>query len=44
MDNRIVAFREIMFRLVPPGFERFSETRQFMASFGGGDTFGRISV
>jgi len=33
----IVTFGEIMLRLTPPGFERFLQTPQFMASFGGGE-------
>ena len=33
----IVTFGEIMLRLAPPGFERFLQTPQFIASFGGGE-------
>src|ERR1035441_5246588 len=31
-----VTFGEIMLRLAPPGFERFLQTPQFVATFGGG--------
>src|SRR5215813_2991108 len=37
MDNRIVTFGEIMLRLAPPGLERFLQTPQFVATFGGGE-------
>src|SRR5437016_9763509 len=33
----IVTFGEIMLRLAPPGFERFMQTPQFVATFGGGE-------
>jgi|SRR5947209_5548411 len=33
----IVTFGEIMLRLAPPGFERFLQTPQFVATFGGGE-------
>ena len=29
MENKIVTFGEIMLRLAPPGFERFSQAKQF---------------
>jgi 2-dehydro-3-deoxygluconokinase len=32
-----VTFGEIMLRLAPPGFERFLQSPQFMATFGGGE-------
>ena len=32
-----VTFGEIMLRLAPPGFERFLQTPQFLATFGGGE-------
>ena len=34
---RIVTFGEIMLRLAPPGFERFLQTPQFLATFGGAE-------
>ena len=33
----IVTFGEIMLRLAPPGFERFLQSPQFVATFGGGE-------
>jgi 2-dehydro-3-deoxygluconokinase len=33
----ILTFGEIMLRLAPPGFERFLQTPQFVATFGGGE-------
>ena len=44
MKNRIVTFGEIMLRLVPPGYERFSQARQFNASFGGGEANVAVSL
>lgn len=44
MNNKIVTFGEIMLRLVPPGFERFSQARQFNASFGGGEANVAVSL
>src|SRR6202795_4084190 len=37
MPKNIVTFGEIMLRLAPPGFERFLQTPQFVATFGGGE-------
>src|SRR5205823_1558007 len=37
MSNKIVTFGEIMLRLAPPGLERFLQTPQFVATFGGGE-------
>jgi 2-dehydro-3-deoxygluconokinase len=36
-SGRVVTFGEIMLRLAPPGFERFLQTPQFAATFGGGE-------
>ena len=36
-NGRVVTFGEIMLRLAPPGFERFLQTPQFVATFGGGE-------
>ena len=33
----VVTFGEIMLRLAPPGFERFLQSPQFLATFGGGE-------
>ena len=37
MTGRVVAFGEIMLRLAPPGFERFLQTPQLAATFGGAE-------
>src|SRR6266566_5475803 len=37
MSKNIVTFGEIMLRLAPPGLERFLQTPQFMATWGGGE-------
>jgi len=37
MSKHTVTFGEIMLRLAPPGFERFLQTPQFVATFGGGE-------
>ena len=37
MPKTVVTFGEIMLRLAPPGFERFMQTPQFVATFGGGE-------
>jgi 2-dehydro-3-deoxygluconokinase len=37
MPHTTVTFGEIMLRLTPPGFERFLQSPQFAASFGGGE-------
>jgi 2-dehydro-3-deoxygluconokinase len=37
MSGRVVTFGEIMLRLAPPGFERFLQTPQFAATFGGAE-------
>jgi 2-dehydro-3-deoxygluconokinase len=37
MPKTVVTFGEIMLRLSPPGFERFMQTGQFVATFGGGE-------
>jgi 2-dehydro-3-deoxygluconokinase len=37
MANQIVTFGEIMLRLAPPGMERFLQSPQFVATFGGGE-------
>ena len=37
MTNKTVTFGEIMLRLAPPGFERFLQSPQFAATFGGGE-------
>jgi len=37
MSQTVVTFGEIMLRLAPPGFERFMQSPQFVATFGGGE-------
>src|SRR5258706_70582 len=37
MPSLVVTFGEIMLRLVPPGFERFLQSPQFVVTFGGGE-------
>ena len=44
MNQRIVTFGEIMLRLATPGFERFSQIKQFNASFGGGEANVAVSL
>src|SRR5438094_6626764 len=40
----VITFGEIMLRLNPPGFERFLQTPQFVATFGGGEANVAVSV
>ncbi|MCC7176612.1 MAG: sugar kinase [Bryobacterales bacterium] len=44
MSQTVVTFGEIMLRLAPPGFERFLQTPQFVATFGGGEANVAVSV
>ncbi len=37
MSDLVVTFGETMLRLAPPGFERFLQSPQFVATFGGGE-------
>jgi 2-dehydro-3-deoxygluconokinase len=37
MSKTVVTFGEIMLRLAPPGFERFLQSPQLLATFGGGE-------
>ena len=39
-----ISFGEIMLRLAPPGFERFLQSPQFVATFGGGEANVAVSV
>lgn len=41
---RVVTFGEIMLRLAPPGFERFLQTPQFTAAFGGAEANVAVSL
>ena len=42
--SKVVTFGEIMLRLSPPGFERFLQTPQFSATFGGGEANAAVSL
>ncbi|MDQ6706954.1 MAG: sugar kinase [Acidobacteriota bacterium] len=44
MPKNVVTFGEIMLRLAPPGFERFLQTSQFIATFGGGEANVAVTV
>jgi 2-dehydro-3-deoxygluconokinase len=44
MSNLVVTFGEIMLRLAPPGFERFLQSPQFVATFGGGEANVAVAV
>ncbi len=44
MAKIVVTFGEIMLRLAPPGFERFLQTGQFIATFGGGEANVAVTV
>src|SRR5215472_9262411 len=44
MSKLTVTFGEIMLRLAPPGFERFLQTPQFVATFGGGEANVAVSL
>jgi 2-dehydro-3-deoxygluconokinase len=43
-NKRVVTFGEIMLRLMPPGYERFLQTPQFVATFGGGEANVAVSA
>ena len=44
MPDTIVTFGEIMLRLAPPGMERFLQSPQFVATFGGGEANVAVSL
>jgi 2-dehydro-3-deoxygluconokinase len=44
MSRTVVTFGEIMLRLAPPGFERFLQSPQFVATFGGGEANVAVAV
>src|SRR5918997_927302 len=44
MTKPVVTFGEIMLRLAPPGFERFLQSPQFVATFGGGEANVAVAV
>ncbi len=41
---KIVTFGEIMLRLAPPGFQRFTQARSFDATYGGGEANVAVSL
>jgi 2-dehydro-3-deoxygluconokinase len=44
MAHLIASFGEIMLRLAPPGFERFLQSPQFVATWGGGEANVAVAV
>src|SRR5512147_1913632 len=42
--KKIVTFGEIMLRLAPPGFQRFTQARSFEAVYGGGEANVAVSL
>ena len=36
-DKKVVTFGEVMLRLTTPGFRRFSQTNEFIATYGGSE-------
>jgi len=44
MMKKIVTFGEIMLRLAPPGFQRFTQARSFEAVYGGGEANVAVSL
>src|SRR5579863_4523332 len=42
--GRVVTFGEVMLRLAPPGFERFLQTPQFVATFGGAEANAAVAL
>lgn len=42
--NKVVTFGEIMLRLTPPGFKRFSQTTSFDVIYGGGESNVAVSL
>jgi len=44
MSNKVVTFGEIMLRLSPPDFKRFTQTRSFDVIYGGGEANVAVSL
>lgn len=44
MDKKVVTFGEIMLRLATPGYQRFSQAKEFTATFGGGEANVAVSL
>jgi len=44
MTKKIITFGEIMLRLSPPGYQRFSQARNFDVIYGGGEANVAVSL
>jgi 2-dehydro-3-deoxygluconokinase len=44
MKPQTITFGEIMLRLTPPGFERYLQTPNFNATFGGGEANVAVAI
>ena len=44
MGPLIATFGEVMLRLAPPGFERFLQSPQFLATWGGGEANVAVAI
>ncbi|HIT81774.1 MAG TPA: sugar kinase, partial [Candidatus Caccoplasma merdavium] len=44
MSKKVVTFGEIMLRLATPGYLRFSQAKEFTATFGGGEANVAVSL
>lgn len=44
MEKKVVTFGEIMLRLAPPGFQRFTQARSFDVIYGGGEANVAVSL
>jgi 2-dehydro-3-deoxygluconokinase len=44
MGKKVVTFGEIMLRLATPGYQRFSQAKEFTATFGGGEANVAVSL
>ena len=44
MDKKVITFGEIMLRLATPGYLRFSQAKEFTATFGGGEANVAVSL
>ena len=43
-DKKVVTFGEVMLRLTTPGFRRFSQTNEFIATYGGSEANVAVSL
>ncbi|MCL2863978.1 MAG: sugar kinase [Lachnospiraceae bacterium] len=44
MSKKIITFGEIMLRLAPEGYQRFTQTENFLATYGGGEANVAVSL